>query len=70
MQVPRRCNDVDILSTACIDYGQRRAQRVQAHTPAREIKRVRVRSDPEWNPIWISRTSRDIDRRPSKGITL
>jgi hypothetical protein len=30
---------VDILPLACIDFGQLRAQRVQAHASAREIKR-------------------------------
>jgi hypothetical protein len=46
-----------------------RQLRVQAHAP-RKCKRDKIRSRPEWNPIPMSRTSRDIDRRPSKGITL
>jgi hypothetical protein len=45
------------------------AMRVQADAP-RKCKRDKIRSRPEWNPIPMSRTSRDIDRRPSKGITL
>jgi len=35
-----------------------------------ESNGILVRSDPEWNPNSISRTSHDIDRRPSKGITF
>src|SRR6266702_3578534 len=57
MQVPRRSGDVDIQAIACIEFRQRRAQRVQTHASARGIKRVRVRSDPEWSPIQMSRTS-------------
>jgi hypothetical protein len=61
---------VDILSRVCIDFGQLRKLRVQKHASARGIKCFSVRSDPEWNPNSISRTSLDIDRRPSKGITF
>jgi hypothetical protein len=37
--VKRDSGDVDILPRTCIDFGQRRAQRVHAHACAREIKR-------------------------------
>jgi hypothetical protein len=70
MQVPQAARDVDIPSRACIDFVQRQIRRVQTHASPREIKCFSVRSDPEWNPNSISRTSHDIDRRPSKGITF
>ncbi|WP_247487449.1 hypothetical protein, partial [Bradyrhizobium sp. 17] len=64
----RRCrhDEGHMRSRACIGFRQ---PRVQAHAP-RKFKRDEIRSDPEWNPIPMSRTSRYIDRRPSKGITL
>ncbi|APG11940.1 hypothetical protein BKD09_26745 [Bradyrhizobium japonicum] len=43
---------------ACIEFRQQRSQQMQTNAPVCSIKRVRVRSDTEWNPNHTSRTSR------------